>query len=180
MKISGKLAIRFARSIFASVAVDKLDVVIKELTVISRLMCGKKHLTALFMNPFFNSEDRMKAMDIIADSLALDNMTVKILAKLVESRQINGLAQILTILAVMQRESMKTANAVVTSPVPLTEEQTLALKNALGSRLKKSITIETAIDTSLIGGLVAKVGNLIIDSSIKGQLRLLTEALTKE
>jgi F-type H+-transporting ATPase subunit delta len=180
LKISGKSAVRYAKSIYASVPLDKLDAVINDLTAVNRLVCEKKHISAIFINPFFKDEDRVKVLDTIAGSLALQDTAKKFISMLIRSRAIKGLTQIITILGALYREGKKTANAVVTSPIALTGKQTESLKKALSSRLNKDVTIENIIDPSLIGGLIAKVGNLVIDNSIKIQLRLLKEALTKE
>ncbi|MBF0554259.1 MAG: ATP synthase F1 subunit delta [Nitrospirae bacterium] len=180
MKISGKSAVRYAKSLYASVSIDKLEAVINDLTAVNRLVCEKKHITAIFINPFFNDEDRMKVLEAIAGGLALEDMTKRFLTKLVKSRAIKGLSQIITILAALYRDGMKTANAVVLSPIALTGQQAQELKKALSLRLNRDVTIDNIIDPTLIGGVIAKVGNLVIDNSIKGQLRLLAEVLTKE
>lgn len=180
MKISGKLAVRYAKSLYAAVSIDKLEAVINELSAVDRLVCTKKHITVIFISPFFSGEDKMKALEAIAGKLAIADTTKRFLATLVQSRAIKGLSQIITILTALYRDGMKTANAVVASPIALTKEQTAELKKALSLRLNRDVTIENVIDPALIGGLIAKVGNLVIDNSIKGQLRLLTEALTKE
>ncbi|MBF0488706.1 MAG: ATP synthase F1 subunit delta [Nitrospirae bacterium] len=180
MKISGKSAVRYAKSLYASVSIDKLEAVINELTAVNQLVCEKKHITGIFINPFFNDEDRMNALGTIAGGLALQDMTKRFVATLIKSRAIKGLSQIITILAALYRDGMKTANAVVVSPIALTDKQAEELRQALSARLNRDVTIDNIIDPTLIGGLIAKVGNLVIDNSIKGQLRLLKEALTKE
>ncbi|MBF0458963.1 MAG: ATP synthase F1 subunit delta [Nitrospirae bacterium] len=180
MKISGKLAVRYAKSLYASVSIDKLEAVIDELSAVDRLVCEKKHMTVIFISPFFSCEDKMKALEVIAGKLSLMDITKRFIGTLTKSRAIKGLSQIITILTALYRDGMKTANAVVSSPIALTKEQTAELKKALSLRLNRDVTIENIIDPALIGGLIAKVGNLVIDNSIKGQLRLLTEALTKE
>ncbi|MEO5359168.1 MAG: ATP synthase F1 subunit delta [Nitrospirota bacterium] len=180
MKINGKSLVRYAKSIYASVTIDKLEAVINELTAVNRLVCEKKHITGIFINPFFNTEDRVKALETIAGKLTLADTTKRFLSMLIKSRAIKALPQIITILAALYRDGMKTANAVVVSPIALNGEQVQNLKKALSHRLNKEVTIENVIDPTLIGGLIATVGNLVIDTSIKGQLRLLTEALTKE
>ena len=179
-KLAGKLAVGYAKSINASVGIDKLETIINDLTAVNRLMCDKKHISAIFINPFFKDEDRAKALDTVAGSLSLQDITKKFISMLIKLRAIKGLSQIITILAAIYREGMKTAKAEAFSPVPLSAQQLQGLKNALSTRLNREITVENTIDPTLIGGLIVKVGNLVIDNSIKIQLRLLEEALTKE
>ncbi|MBF0515733.1 MAG: ATP synthase F1 subunit delta [Nitrospirae bacterium] len=180
MKINGKSAIRYAKAIFASAGIDKVEVVINELTAVNQLMCANKHITAIFINPFFNAGDRAKALDAIVGQLHLADMTKRYLAMLIASRAMRGLSQIITVLTALYRDGMKKAIAVVASPTELTSQQKQSLKQILKARINRDVTIENVIDPSLIGGLIATVGNLVIDASIKGQLRLLTKALAKE
>ena len=54
------------------------------------------------------------------------------------------------------------------------------LKENFEKALEKKIILESKVDRGLIGGVVAKVGNLLIDSSIRNQLHQLAETLRKE
>jgi len=67
--------------------------------------------------------------------------------------------------------------AEVISAFELTAEQTSELVNTLKNKLGKDVTLTTTIDESLIGGVVIKAGDTIIDASMKSQLDSLALSL---
>lgn len=62
------------------------------------------------------------------------------------------------------------ARATVTSAVPLDESQAVEIADKLSTAMGKKIIVETKLDSSIIGGLVIRVGDRLIDASTRGQL----------
>jgi F-type H+-transporting ATPase subunit delta len=65
----------------------------------------------------------------------------------------------------------------VRSAVPLTEEEKERLSEVLARSLRKQVRLETSVDSSLIGGVVLRIGDRLLDGSVKGQLNLLRQRL---
>lgn len=65
----------------------------------------------------------------------------------------------------------------IVSAYELDPSQVELLARAIGRRLGREITIETAVDDSLIGGVVIRVGDSVIDASLAGRLRELAQDL---
>jgi len=61
----------------------------------------------------------------------------------------------------------------------LKEEAQAKLKKTLGELTSKDVKIDVKEDSSLIGGIVVKIGDLVIDGSIKAQLEGLRESLKR-
>lgn len=72
----------------------------------------------------------------------------------------------------------KTAS--VSSSVPLTADERHRLRRALSEKLDAEITLSEGIDPELITGLVVQVGSLVIDGSLKNQLRRVLAALRND
>ena len=70
------------------------------------------------------------------------------------------------------------AVAQVTTAVPIDERQQTQIAARLGQRLGKRIEIETRVDPSILGGVIAQVGDNVIDGSVRGRLERLRRALT--
>lgn len=68
-----------------------------------------------------------------------------------------------------------TVSAKVMSVIPLDENQREELKVTLEKKYKKTIILEEEIDKTLIGGILLRVGNEVIDGSIRGRLEKLNE-----
>ena len=72
------------------------------------------------------------------------------------------------------------AVAYVTTAVPLNEEEQAAVQRRLGALIGKQIELRAEVDPNIIGGIVARVGDQLIDGSVLNQLRRLRERLITE
>ena len=74
-------------------------------------------------------------------------------------------------------KSEKTADVVVTSAFGLSDVQEQVLAKQLAAKLDRRINIRTEIDAALIGGVVVRTGDLVIDASVRGKLAKLSATL---
>ncbi len=65
----------------------------------------------------------------------------------------------------------------VTTAIPLTENEKSALETKLRAQFGQDLTFEYAIDASILGGLVVRIGDKVIDGSVAGKLAALQEKL---
>ena len=72
-------------------------------------------------------------------------------------------------------EERKQAVAEVRSAIPLTEDQRNRLAQALNQATGKQVTVKVIIDESVMGGLVARIGDTVIDGSVRHRLEQLKE-----
>jgi F-type H+-transporting ATPase subunit delta len=70
-------------------------------------------------------------------------------------------------------------SAKVISAYELDESQIGALAGALKNELKRDVVIETSVDSSIIGGVIIRAGDTVIDGSVAGKLKDLTSYLTR-
>ena len=61
--------------------------------------------------------------------------------------------------------------------VPLTDDQRTRLADALGKATGKSIEVKAIVDPSVLGGVVAQIGDTVIDGSVRSRLEQLREAI---
>ncbi len=64
-------------------------------------------------------------------------------------------------------------SAVVTTTIPLDDEDKLSLEKRLGAIVGKKVVIKSEVDASLIGGIVARIGDKLLDGSIRSRLEAL-------
>jgi ATP synthase F1 delta subunit len=65
----------------------------------------------------------------------------------------------------------------VSSAVPLTKEEQAALRKRLHARFSQDLSLSFEVEPSILGGVVVKVGDKIIDGSVKGRLEALKQTL---
>ncbi|MGC9456223.1 MAG: F0F1 ATP synthase subunit delta [Halothiobacillaceae bacterium] len=80
---------------------------------------------------------------------------------------------------VLRAEADARIDATVISAKALTPAQAKEIEAALSKRLDKSVSIESKVDESLIGGAIIHAGDLVIDGSIRGGLAKLASALNR-
>ncbi|MYL23646.1 F0F1 ATP synthase subunit delta [Vreelandella massiliensis] len=78
----------------------------------------------------------------------------------------------------LRAEHEQRIDVTVTSAFKLDSKQKTKLANALKKRLNREISITTQVDKALIGGVILRAGDTVIDGSVRGRLNRLSEALT--
>ncbi|MEJ5221650.1 MAG: ATP synthase F1 subunit delta, partial [Tepidiforma sp.] len=69
------------------------------------------------------------------------------------------------------------AHAEVTTAVPLTDEQLASIRARLGQQLGKQVVATARVDPAIIGGAIVRVGDRLIDGSVRTRLKLLRREL---
>jgi len=79
----------------------------------------------------------------------------------------------------LRAEAEKRLQVRVVSAVPLDEDQSSRLRDALARRFERDIELENEIDGALIGGAVVYAGDEVIDGSLRGRLQQLSSSLAR-
>ncbi len=96
---------------------------------------------------------------------------------LAENKRFVLLPEIATLFIEEVKKSNNTVTAEVFSAKPLTEESITLLLTQLAKRYGTKVEASIKVDESLIGGAIIKIGDTVIDGSVKGRLEQLTKAL---
>ncbi len=98
---------------------------------------------------------------------------------LIENRRLLLAGEIAAIYHELRDEAERTIEAEVVSALPLTSDQSARIATALERRLSKAVKLGTRVDPTLIGGVVIRAGDLVIDGSARGRLERLAAQLIK-
>ena len=96
---------------------------------------------------------------------------------LAENKRLSLLPQILALFEALKAEQEKTVDVEISTAFPLADEQEKKLAQAIKARLNREVKIHSEINKDLIGGMVIRAGDLVIDGSVRGKLRRLAEAM---
>ncbi len=116
-------------------------------------------------------------MDKIAEAAKADDILTRFLDLLVEKKRADILPDIAHEMRVMVDHEQNISHGSVVSAIELDD----GLKGKIQETLEKitgtKVILETSVDPSIIGGVIAKVGDLVLDGSIKTQLYGLKESI---
>ena len=116
----------------------------------------------------------------VGKRLGLSKVSLNLLFVLIDHRRIGALQEIIQLFEQTLDERLGFARAEVLSARELTETQRTALGTELGRLVGKQIRMQTAVDESLIGGVVARIRSTVYDGSVRGRLHALERRLAME
>lgn len=96
---------------------------------------------------------------------------------LAENKRLSLLAEIHLLFDELKAAVERTVDVQVTSAFALNNEAEENLAKALAKKLNCDVKVASTVDTSLIGGVIIRAGDMIIDGSIRGRLTKLAEAM---
>ncbi|CAM3495476.1 F0F1 ATP synthase subunit delta [Parendozoicomonas haliclonae] len=133
-------------------------------------------VNVLLGNPSLTAAQKADALiDVCGDSL--DDSGRNFFHVLADNKRITLLPQISELFEELKAKQEQSVEAEVISAFPLSEPQLATLTEKLKNRLKTEIRISNTIDESLLGGVIIRAGDLVIDSSVKARLAKLADAM---
>jgi len=176
--IRASLAGRYASALFALAQENKsIDQVQASLKTLNAAVTESDDLKALTSSPVVSREDAGKAIDAASKSLGLDDLTTNTLGVLAANRRLDQIPALVRAFNTLASGHRGEITAEVTSAHRLDDAQIDALKAQLKKRVGSDVSVSTAVDPSILGGLVVKIGSQMIDNSIKTRLNTLSQAM---
>lgn len=157
---------------------SSLEDVEDDLFRFGRILNAEPRLATLLGDESRPSEDRLELLTTLLGDRARP-MTHRLLEQAVRAprrRALEGVVEGLVDRAAARRER---SVAHVTAAAPLTEEQERRLLDALGRIYRRPISLQAEIDPNLLGGLVVRVGDEVIDGSLSGRLERARQCLPR-
>jgi len=156
----------YARGIFEMASGEgSLDQVESELLTISRAFDSAPELRSNLTDPQLPLEKKQAIVDELIGGRA-SSLTVGVVQLLVGQNRASELPAIASAVAGAAAASRDKAVAEVRSAVPLDEQTIARLTASLGRATGKDVEVKVIVDPSVIGGIVARVGDTVIDGSV--------------
>jgi F-type H+-transporting ATPase subunit delta len=155
---------------------NTLDAAQNEIKQVAAKVAGTGALRALLAQPLVTVE-RKKQIVEREFGTAIAPQTLAFLNLLIDKRRITLLPEVAAEFERMVREVKNIAFATATTAVPLTAEQLVSLERSLEARTGMDIELKTDVDPSLMGGVLVRIGDTVLDGTVKGNLERLREQL---
>ncbi|MGY4397032.1 F-type H+-transporting ATPase subunit delta [Sphingomonas sp. UYAg733] len=176
--IQASLSGRYATALFELARDGKMiDAVEASLARVRAALDQSADFATLTNNPLLSRANAGKGVAAAADVIDVDDTTKKFLGVLAQNRRLAELPAIIRSFRALAANHRGETTAEVVSAHPLTDDQVDALKSQLRTRIGRDVSIDLSVDSSLLGGLVVKIGSQMIDSSIKTRLNTLAHAM---
>jgi F-type H+-transporting ATPase subunit delta len=151
----------------------------QELEGVANLMSQQQELADTVSNPLYNLEERQKVFKGVIDKLDLSSVMSSFMMLLFDKGRVSFIASINDFFQKLADELKGVASASLVSATELSAETIEKIRSALSKKTGKEITLEVEQDPGLIGGIVTKIGDLVLDGSIKTQLLNMRESLKR-
>lgn len=176
--IQASLAGRYASALFdlASEA-GTVTAVESDLETLGRALAESADLRALTTNPQIGRGAQGAAIEAVAASLGISDLTMKFLGVLASNRRLSQLGDVIRAFRAIAAAQRGEVTAEVTSAHALTDAQLDQLKTRLTAREGRTVKLTTKVDPDLLGGLVVTIGSKRIDGSIRTRLNSLAQAM---
>ncbi|MGQ9488162.1 MAG: ATP synthase F1 subunit delta [Armatimonadota bacterium] len=165
-----RVARRYARALFNSALhAQVIEAVGEALQQLLITLQEQPPLGQILRNPLMPRERKGQ---IVQQTLGRDThpLVASLLNVLVDKRREALLADVVREFERLRDEHLGIVRAQATMAYPLDSEQEQALRHCLERRTGKTVVLDVATDPSLIGGVVVRIGDTVIDGSIRGQL----------
>ena len=164
-----KAAFKLARDM------NQLDEWSQELTLCASVS-RRDAVDKMLNDPSLNTDEKAKSfINLCEGSLSED--VKKYIRILSDKKRISLLPHIDAQFEQMKAKHQGYQDVVVASAFPLTEKQQEDISRKVSERLGRSVRMHLRIDTNLIGGVVVKAGDLVIDGSVRTRLGKLADAM---
>lgn len=151
----------------------------EELDGVSGLIVKEKALEEAICNPLYDAAGRKKVLRTIVERLELSGVMKAFLLLLFDKGRIGFLEDINEFYQKLADELKGIARASLLSATELSEESIEKIRESLSKMTGKDVHLEVEEDPALIGGIVTRIGDLVLDGSIRTQLLNMKESLKR-
>ena len=170
-----KAARRYTTALYeVSKEKGNLPEVAKDVEMILNLITSNKDLELFFHSPIVNKSKKLSLINEIF-SRSVSQLTMDFMILLITRRRESLLKGIFQDFINLKKEKDGIVDVEVKTSVILNDEEKLKMKQKIDSFTKLKSNLSYKIDSSIIGGFVAKINDTILDASIKRQLERLKE-----
>jgi ATP synthase F1 delta subunit len=168
----------YARSLFeVAEEQDKLDVVREQLGQFADALDESRELQTFFFSPYFSTEEKEEGLSkAVIDA---DEVIVNFLQLLLENHRMPVIFRVRRDYDALWEDANKLLPVQITSAVALDPSVAERVGDEIGRQTGRTVELSTEVDPDVIGGIVVRVGNSIIDASIRTRLENLRKQVAK-
>ena len=175
----GTAAYRYAKALFSLAQDDHRHREVRtEIEALRDLFDGTREIREALLTPAHPASERKAALNGIAAHASISPVVKNFLSYLIDQRRLINFSDIVESYGELSDQAEGMVTAEIVSASPLDDRRKDRLRRALSERTGQEVRLEIEVDPSLIGGAIAKVGDLVFDGSLRTQLGQLRSNLS--
>lgn len=168
----------YARALFEVAGErDQLDTIREQLGQFVDVLAGERLVEMFFFSPNFSTAEKKEGLSRMVQGA--EGTFMSFLETLIERRRMPAIFRIRERFDALWDAEMKLLPVEVTSAVQLDEATVRAIGDRIGAGTGNKIQLTSVVDPDILGGIVIRVGNLILDSSIRSRLNQLRKEVAQ-
>ena len=171
---------RYAKALLnAAKPAGKLEKVYGDLDAIRKFASSDPSFKLFLETPGIQRTQKQNVIDDICKATKADDLTKNFLCLLLENKRLSDLAKIVDAFEEIYRKELGQVMCMVTSASELSAAHRKQVEEAIAARMKsKQLVVSYDVSTAILGGLVVKVEDQVLDFSVSSKLdRLKTQLL---
>src|SRR5215218_9324271 len=173
-----EIAVVYARSLFeAALDQDKLDVVREQLGQFADALQDDRQLQVFFFSPYFSTQEKRDGLRRAVDGA--EPLFLNFLELLIENHRMPALFRIRRGYDHLWEEHNRLLPVEVTSAVELDERTVRGIGDRIAEQTGRKVELSASVEPDIIGGIVVRVGNQVLDASIRNRLDTLRKQVVR-
>jgi ATP synthase F1 delta subunit len=159
----------YARALFEVASEqDKLDAIRDQLGQFADAVDGSRDLRTFLFSPYFSSAEKKAGLARAIDDA--DEALTNFLTLLIDQHRMPVIFRIRRVYDVLWEQANRLLPVTITAAIELDPETVRHISDQIGAQTQRRVEVTTHVDPEIIGGLVVRVGNSILDASIRTRL----------
>jgi F-type H+-transporting ATPase subunit delta len=173
-----EIAVVYGRSLFeAALDQDKLDVVREQVGQFADALAEDHNLQVFFFSPYFSTAEKRDGLGKALDGA--DPILVNFLELLIENHRMPVIFRVRRAYDALWEEENRLLPVSVTSAVELDKETVGQIGDRIAEQTGRKVELSAQVDPDILGGIVVRVGNQVLDASVRNRLEQLRRTVAR-
>jgi F-type H+-transporting ATPase subunit delta len=173
-----EIAAVYARALFeAALDEDKLDVVREQLGEFADALGGDRQLQVFFFSPYFSTNEKKDGLHRAVDG-AEPNF-LNFLELLLENHRMPAIFRIRRGYDSLWEDHNRLLPVEVTSAIELDDKTVRGIGDRIAEQTGRKVELSSTVEPDILGGIVVRVGNQVLDASIRNRLETLRKQVVR-
>jgi F-type H+-transporting ATPase subunit delta len=173
-----EIAVVYARSLFeAAQDASKLEDVREQLGQFADALHETRELQLFLFSPYFSSEEKREGLRKAVTGA--DDLVENFLELLIDNHRMTALFRIRREFDRLWDEENQLLPVQITSAIELDKKTIKQIGDRIGDQTSRTVELSSSVDPDILGGLVVRVGNTVLDASIRNRLEQLRKQVAR-